>query len=191
MGSLLIAGRNRAPLLEPSPEPLHVVAIGEDPVRAGDLVLVALRGDGRASPQVPDVLAKRRGCSSLGPPPPPTSAPRASGRGAGRPAAVMGSARSQDEGHRPSGAHLACINAKPWSHTLHASWLSASRVSRSWELPLRGRPGRLLAAPGRRVLSRKSSSQVGHPHAPGPDVVACVLRTPRRAAADEGREAAR
>src|SRR3954452_11034706 len=43
LGSLLIAGRNRAPLLEPCPEPLHVVAIGVDPVRAGDLFLVALR----------------------------------------------------------------------------------------------------------------------------------------------------
>src|SRR5215212_4098677 len=57
-GGLLIAGCNRAPLLEPSPEPLHVVAIGVDPVRAGDLVLVAPRGDGRASSQGPDVLAK-------------------------------------------------------------------------------------------------------------------------------------
>src|ERR671912_2634338 len=56
-GGLLVAGRNRAPLFQPRPEPLHVVAIGVDPRRAGDLFLVALRGDGRARAQGPDVLA--------------------------------------------------------------------------------------------------------------------------------------
>src|SRR5215203_1427232 len=34
---MVIAGGNGAPLLQPRPEPLHVVAIGVDPVRAGDL----------------------------------------------------------------------------------------------------------------------------------------------------------
>src|SRR4051795_10334460 len=58
LGRLLIAGRNRAPLFEPGPEPLHVVAIGVDPVRAGDLVLVALGRDRRSRAQGPDVLAK-------------------------------------------------------------------------------------------------------------------------------------
>src|SRR3954451_18248310 len=48
----------RAPPVKPGPEPLHVVAVGVDPVRAGDLFLIALRGDRRARPQGPDVLAK-------------------------------------------------------------------------------------------------------------------------------------
>src|SRR4051795_13220933 len=57
-GRLLIAGGNGAPLFQPRPEPLDVVAIGVDPLRAGDLFLVALGGDRRASAQAPDVLAK-------------------------------------------------------------------------------------------------------------------------------------
>src|SRR4051795_1162465 len=39
-GRLLIAGGNGAPLFQPRPEPLHVVAIVVDPLRAGALVLV-------------------------------------------------------------------------------------------------------------------------------------------------------
>src|ERR671912_1185379 len=35
-GGLLIAGRHRAPLFQPRPEPLHVVAIGVNPLWAGD-----------------------------------------------------------------------------------------------------------------------------------------------------------
>src|SRR3954467_1022708 len=57
-GGLLIAGRHRPPLFQPRPEPFDVVAIGVNPVWTGDLLLVALRGDGRTRAQGPDVLAK-------------------------------------------------------------------------------------------------------------------------------------
>src|SRR3954469_24284077 len=56
--AVVVAGRNRAPLFELRPEPFHVVAIGVDPLRAGDLVLVALGRDRRSRAQGPDVLAK-------------------------------------------------------------------------------------------------------------------------------------
>src|SRR3954453_7638971 len=56
-GGLLIAALG-APLLEPRPEPLHEVAIGVDPVRAGDRVFVLLGRDRRTRAQGPDVLAK-------------------------------------------------------------------------------------------------------------------------------------
>src|SRR3954469_3002074 len=57
-GRLLIAGGNGAPLFQPRPEPLHVVAIVVDPLRTGDLFLVALGRDGRAGTALPNVLAK-------------------------------------------------------------------------------------------------------------------------------------
>src|SRR3954467_14834762 len=101
LGRLLIAGRNRAPLLEPSPEPLHVVAIGVDPVRAGDLVLVALRGDGRASPQVPDVRAKGVAAQAAVRHH-PFRHPRQTVQEWDGVRQLMGLAWSQDEGHRPS-----------------------------------------------------------------------------------------
>src|SRR3954470_23600071 len=58
LGRLFIAGRNRAPLLEPRPEPLDLVAIGVDPVRTGYRGLVPLRRDRWTRTQIPDVLAK-------------------------------------------------------------------------------------------------------------------------------------
>src|SRR5215211_2244309 len=51
---LLIAGRNRAPLLEPGPEALDAVAVDVDPRRTGDGRLVALGRDRRACAEAPD-----------------------------------------------------------------------------------------------------------------------------------------
>src|SRR4051794_2821840 len=57
-GRLLVAGRNRAPLFQPRPEPLHVVAIVVDPLRTGYRGFVLLGRDRRTRTQVPDVLAE-------------------------------------------------------------------------------------------------------------------------------------
>ena len=57
-GRLLIAGGNGAPLFQPRPEPLHVVAIVVDPLRAGYRSFVLFGRDRRTRAQAPDVLAK-------------------------------------------------------------------------------------------------------------------------------------
>src|SRR5215217_347023 len=100
-GRLLIAGRNRAPLFQPRPEPLDVAAIGVDPVWTGDLFLIALRGDRRASAQAPDVLAKGVAAQAAVRHHPLRHTRQALQErdGVGQ---LMGLARSQDEGHRPS-----------------------------------------------------------------------------------------
>src|SRR4051812_20700347 len=55
-GGLFVAGRNRAPLLQPRPQPLDHVAVVVHPVGTGDGLLVALGRNGRAGPSLPDVL---------------------------------------------------------------------------------------------------------------------------------------
>ncbi len=57
-GGLLVAGGDGAPLLEPGPEALDLVAVVVDPIRAGHGRFVALRRDCRPSAHVPDVFAK-------------------------------------------------------------------------------------------------------------------------------------
>src|ERR671912_1510781 len=57
-GGLLVAGRHRPPLFQPRPEPLHVVAIGVNPLWAGDRSFILLGRDRRTRAQAPDVLAK-------------------------------------------------------------------------------------------------------------------------------------
>src|SRR3954453_15135132 len=100
-GRLLIAGGNGAPLFQPRPEPLDVVAIGVDPLRAGDLFLVALGGDRRASAQAPDVLAKGvTAQASISHHPLRHTGQAVEERDGMR--EFMGLTRSQDEGHRPS-----------------------------------------------------------------------------------------
>src|SRR5215211_7816946 len=55
---LLIAGRDRTPLLEPGPEALDAVAVDVDPRRTGDRRLVALGRDRRTCAEVPDEVAE-------------------------------------------------------------------------------------------------------------------------------------
>src|SRR3954454_11665884 len=100
-GRLLIAGGNGAPLFQPRPEPLHVVAIVVDPLRAGDLVLVALGRDRRSRAQAPDVLAK--GVAGMTPVRHhPFRHPRQALQERDRMGQFMRLTRRQDEGHRPS-----------------------------------------------------------------------------------------
>ena len=55
---ILIAGRNRAPLFQPRPEPLHVIAIVVDPLRTGRRGFVLLGRDRRTRTQVPTCSRK-------------------------------------------------------------------------------------------------------------------------------------
>ena len=55
-GGFLVAGSDGAPFLEPGPEPLDLVAVVADAVRAGDGRLVALGRDREPCTYVPDVL---------------------------------------------------------------------------------------------------------------------------------------
>ena len=57
-GGLLVAGGDGAPLFEPGPEALDLIAVVVDPIRAGHGRFVALRRDRRPSAHTPDVLAK-------------------------------------------------------------------------------------------------------------------------------------
>ncbi len=54
----LVAGRDRAPLLEPCPEALNPVAVSIGPVRAGYGCLLALGRDSQEGSDAPDALAK-------------------------------------------------------------------------------------------------------------------------------------
>src|SRR4051795_13001199 len=100
-GRLLIAGRNRAPLLEPSPEPLHVVAIVVDPLRTGHRGFVLLGRDRRTRTQVPDVLAEGV-AAQASVRHHPFRHPRQTVQEWDGLRQLMRLARSQDEGHRPS-----------------------------------------------------------------------------------------
>ena len=55
---LLVAGRDRTPLLEPGPEALGAVAVHVDPRRTGDRRLVALGRDRRTCAEAPNAVAK-------------------------------------------------------------------------------------------------------------------------------------
>ncbi len=57
-GDPLIVCHDGSPLLEPGPEPLHLVPVVVDPVWAGDGCLVALGGDRWAGTARPDALAQ-------------------------------------------------------------------------------------------------------------------------------------
>jgi hypothetical protein len=101
LGRFLIAGRHSPPLFQPGPEPLDLVAIGVDPLRAGDLVLVALRRDRRTRAQALDVLPK--GVAGMTPVRhhPLRHARQALQKG-NRMRQLVGLARRQNEGQRPS-----------------------------------------------------------------------------------------
>src|SRR4051794_6825420 len=100
-GGLLVAGRNRAPLLEPCPEPLHVVAIVVDPVRTGHRGFVLLGRDRRTRTQVPDVPAE--GVTAQAPVRHhPLGHPWQALQERDRMGQLMRLTRGQDEGHRPS-----------------------------------------------------------------------------------------
>src|SRR4051812_28925407 len=98
---LLIAGRHRPPLFEPRPEPFYVVAIVVDPLRAGHRGFVLLGRDRRTRAQVPDVLAKGVAAQASVRHHPLWHARQALQKGncMGQ---LVGLARRQDEGHRPS-----------------------------------------------------------------------------------------
>src|SRR4051812_12841346 len=57
-GRLLVAGRNRTPLLEPGPETLDAVAVHVDPGRARDGRLIALGRDRWTRAELPDEVAE-------------------------------------------------------------------------------------------------------------------------------------
>jgi hypothetical protein len=57
-GGFLMAGRDRSPLLQPRPEPFDLVAVGVNPVWAGDGCLGVPGWNGRSSAPLPDVLAE-------------------------------------------------------------------------------------------------------------------------------------
>lgn len=57
-GGLPVSGGDGAPLIEPGPEALDLIAVVVDPVRAGDGRLVALRRDRGSRAHIPDVLTK-------------------------------------------------------------------------------------------------------------------------------------
>ena len=58
VGCLLVACRDGVPFLKPGPEPLDLVAVRVDPIRADHGRLVLLGRDRRPRAQVPDVLAE-------------------------------------------------------------------------------------------------------------------------------------
>src|SRR4051812_16548272 len=57
-GGLLVAGRYRAPFFQACPEVFDQVPVVVDPRWAGDWCVGALRRDGRAGADVPDLLAE-------------------------------------------------------------------------------------------------------------------------------------
>src|SRR3954447_19900304 len=57
-GRLLVAGRNRTPLLEPGPETLDAVAVHVDPGRARDGRLIALGRDRWTRAELPDEVTE-------------------------------------------------------------------------------------------------------------------------------------
>src|SRR5215207_9838156 len=134
---MVIAGGNGAPLLQPRPEPLHVVAIGVDPVRAGDLFLVAPRGDGRASPQVPDVLAKGV-AAQASVRHHPFRHPGQTVEEWNRMGQLMRLTRSQDEGHRASEPISDHASLGPIPTTRPAQGFTG--VPLRWRAPFRAAP---------------------------------------------------
>src|SRR4051795_1025891 len=136
-GRLLIAGGNGAPLFQPRPEPLHVVAIVVDPLRAGDLVLVALGRDRRTRAQAPDVLAK--GVAGMTPVRHhPLRHPGQVLQKRDRMGQFMGLARRQDEGHRPS---------KPVGDHARLGPIAPTRAAQGFTLIARLAGGPLFSAP--------------------------------------------
>src|SRR4051812_1487660 len=102
-GGLLVAGRDGAPLLEPCPEPLDLVAIVINPVRASDWCLVVFGRNSRTCAALPDVLAE--GVTAQAPVshhPLRHTGQAVEERDGLR--QLMSLTRSQDEGHRPSEA---------------------------------------------------------------------------------------
>ncbi len=93
---LLVASCNGSPLLEPRPEPLDLVAVGIDLLRARYGCLVALRLDGGPRAHAPDVLAKAMACCSRDPRP-PTSAHPAGAPAAGWHGGAHAPARARSE----------------------------------------------------------------------------------------------
>src|SRR3954454_18217521 len=134
-GRLLIAGRNGAPLFQPRPEPLHVVAIVVDPLRAGHRSFVLFGRDRRTRAQGPDVLAK--GVTGMTPVRHhPLRHPGQALQKRDRMGQLMGLARRQDEGHRPS---------EPVSDHANFSVIDAARASQRFTLIARLAVGPLLA----------------------------------------------
>src|SRR5215207_7010416 len=137
LGSLLIAGRNRAPLFQPGPKPLHLVAIGVDPVRTGHRSLVRLRWDRRTRAQAPDVLAKGVAAQASVRHHPLRHAGQALQKrdGVGEFMSLPG---SQEEGHRPS---------KPVGDHARLGAVAAARAAQRLTLIARLAGGPLFSAP--------------------------------------------
>ena len=55
---LFVAGCEGSPLLQPGPDPLDHIALGVDPVGAGNRGLISLGWDSRPRAHAPDALAE-------------------------------------------------------------------------------------------------------------------------------------
>src|SRR3954465_894146 len=136
-GRLLIAGGNGAPLFQPRPEPLHVAAIVVDPLRAGHRSFVLFGRDRRTRAQAPDVLAK--GVTAETPVRHhPLRHPGQALQKRDRMGQLMGLARRQDEGHRPS---------KPVGDHARLGPIAPARAAQRFTLIARRAGGPLFSAP--------------------------------------------
>ena len=136
-GGLLIAGRDRAPLFQPRPEPFDVVAIVVDPLRTGHGGFVLLGRDRRTRAHVPDVLAEGVAAE--------TSVRHHPLRHAGqalqerdRMGQLMGLARRQNKRHRPS---------EPVGDHAGLGAIAAARAAQRFTLIARLAVGPLFSAP--------------------------------------------
>src|SRR4051794_39406140 len=146
------AGCNRAPLFQPRPEPLHVVAIVVDPLRTGHRGFVLLGRDRRTRTQVPDVLAEGVTAQASVRHHPLRHAGQALQEWDGL-RQLMRLAWSQDEGHRasePVGDHA---RLGPIAPTRAAQGFTA--VPLSGRAPLSSCPGRFLVRPNAGAIEKR------------------------------------